>query len=276
MKNNTVKALVTSLICLCIVSISGIDVFSQQKGSSGTARAEEEGKFEITTKNQPETTIRVDSLGLDRNLDRILDDRRIMIKYGWTESQLKEWKRTSGRGQENQEERRFYRVEPEGYLGFKESEWVNKLSFRALNKLMTESPEYKKYAELLSEITRTIFKFEKTLRTYDQSGLRLINTCNESQFKSLQAVDARIREQLNAYGLLQKLREDVLGLLQAFAETDACKDLVLDYQANLKQSVKELVELSEKNPGIENKVSKMLEQARDVKGQSQGRPNTGH
>lgn len=249
----TIKGLMTSTVCLCLVLLAASDGFCQQQGSSGSTEAEEEGRFEIILKSQPPKTIRVDSLMLDRDQDKILGDT----------------------GRVDQDERRFYRVEPGGYLGFKESEWVDKLSFRAFSRPVTEMPMYKEYAELLAAITTTIFQFKQTLGAYDQFALRLVQVCDDSRFKSVQDIDNRIRDQLNAYSSLEKLRQNVLVSLKTFTETGACKDLVRDYEKSLNQSIQELSELSKKRHLIENRVNQMEKEARETLQRSRGQPPSG-
>ncbi len=217
------------------------------------------GQFEINVKSHPQKTITVNELMLDRDMDR----------------RLKEL------GKREDPERHLYRIEREGegnlvgYLGFKESEWVEKINFKGPSKPATEMPMYREHAELLAEITTRIFQFKQVLENHDKYGLRLINMCGESRFESLKALDANIREQLKVYDSLEKLRQDLLGALSTFAEAGTCRDLSADYQECLKGSLRQLNDLSEKHYELQNKVDRMNKEPAGTEALSPARGNTG-
>jgi len=138
----------------------------------------------------------------------------------------------------------LYRVTTGGYLGFDEAEWVDKIEFKVFDLPVTDMPQYKRFAELLSEINDRAWQVKETLSRYDILALRLMDICDRSRFSSLQAIDENVAQQLLMYKRLTLLRALVVNALNRFVRDRSCRDLYSEYQKTLDIYSKQLGELS--------------------------------
>jgi hypothetical protein len=169
-----------------------------------------EGHFEITLKTPTPTKLSVEELVRDRNLNP----------------------------------GNLYRVRTGGYLGFSENEWVDKIEFKVSDIPITSLDEYKKYSDILLTINEKIDHMTKTLSSYDQLALRLMNICDRSRFPSLQSMDENIAEQLAIYDKLLLLKESVVNSMNKFVRERGCRDKFADYQKSLNLYSRQLAELT--------------------------------
>ncbi len=168
------------------------------------------GEFQITVKTQPPQTISIEDFTLDPDEDKTLSA-------------------TSGAAP-----RRFlYRIRQEGFMAFDEELWVNRIQFKMFNKPATQSQQYKELAELLTDVNRSIREFKETLNDYYQYGTRLIDFCDDPQFKSLNSLDAAIGVQLAHYNQLLKMRQSIAKDLVMLTGEIGCRDVAADYKKKL-------------------------------------------
>ena len=153
----------------------------------------------------------------------------------------------------------LYRVKTGGYIGFDESEWVEKIEFKVFERPVTELPEYKRFSTLLVEINAKIWRIKRTLEKYDLLALRLMNICDRSKFSSLQAIDDNILKQLSVYRKLLLLRSLVLNSLSRFQRDRACTDLYADYQRTLNIYSRQLMDLSQNYRRLSRKALSLAE-----------------
>lgn len=196
--------------------------------SAAGREAVRDGVFMLTLKSPDQQTMTVDELVRDRDLNP---------KF-------------------------LYRVKTGGYIGFDESEWVDKIEFKVFERPVTELPEYKRFSKLLVDINAKIWSIKRTLEKYDLLALRLMNICDRSKFSSLQAVDDNILKQLSVYRRLLLLRSLVLNSLSRFQKERACRDLYADYQRTLNIYAKQLMDLSQNYRRLSRKA---LALAEDIK-----------
>lgn len=226
-------ALPILFICLLIMAMPGGLLYSQQHYAPGENSV---GEFEITVRNDPKRTIKVDELILDRDMDKQLNE---LYK---PQKPKKYLYRTEKSG-----------TETSGYLGFEESEWVEEIKFNVFNADVKERPLYKEFAELLADITSRIWLMKQTLMAYYQPALKLINICGDRRYGSLEAIEANIRDQLTVYDSLEELRKKVLTSVNSFTEISVCKDMSSDYQKLLDNYSRVLKDLSDNYESLKKK-----------------------
>ncbi|MGB9616193.1 MAG: hypothetical protein ACP5M0_03380 [Desulfomonilaceae bacterium] len=167
------------------------------------------GQFQITVKTLPPQTISIEDFTLDPDEDKKL---------------------TAGATAQ----RKFlYRIRPEGFMAFDEEKWVNRIQFKMFNQPATQSQQYKELAELLTDVNRSIREFKETLNDYYQYGTRLIDFCDDPQFKSLNSLDAAIGVQLAHYNQLLKIRQSIVKDLVMLTGEIGCRDVAADYKKKL-------------------------------------------
>lgn len=231
----TKTALFTCAIALVFFVCMHIDAEAQQaeeKQGTTTALANQsasaDGVFVVTLKTAGKHTMNVEELVRDRDLNP-----------GY-----------------------LYRVKTGGYIGFSESDWVDKIEFRIFERPVTELPEYRRFSSLLVEINDKIWRIKETLGKYDLLALRLVNICEKSRFSSLQAIDDNVLKQLSVYRKLILLRSLVLNALARFQKDRACRDQYADYERTLNIYEKLLTELTRNYRRLTRKA---LALAEDVK-----------
>jgi len=158
--------------------------------------------------------------------------------------------------------RSLYRVRTGGYIGFDESQWVDRVEFKIFERPVTELPEYKRFSSLLVEINEKIWNIKRTLEKYDLLALRLMNICDKSKFSSLEAIDDNVLRQLTVYRKLLLLRSLVLNSLSRFQKDRACRDLYSDYQRTLNIYEKQLTELAKNYNRLSRKALALAKQVR--------------
>lgn len=155
----------------------------------------------------------------------------------------------------------IFRVMTGGYLGFDESEWVDKIEFKVFDKPVTAFEPYKRFAELLVDINEKIWAIKQTLGSYDQLAFRMMNICDKSRFPNLQSIDDNIVQQLTIYKRLLLLRALVTNSLNRFVRDRSCIDRYADYQKSLNLYSQQLSELSR---NFERLSRKALQLAQEV------------
>jgi hypothetical protein len=200
-------AFLSCTLGLLIVTASPGSALAQELAPQEKGR---EGHFELTLKTPTARKLAVDELVRDRNLNP----------------------------------GSLYRVRTGGYLGFSEAEWVDKIEFKVSDIPITSLDEYKKYSDILLAINEKIDHMTKTLSSYDQLALRLMNICDRSRFPTLQSMDENIAEQLAVIDKLLLLRESVVKSMNKFVNDRACRDKFADYQKSLNLYSRQLVELT--------------------------------
>ncbi len=202
------------VLCICMLGSTGAQQQPPKKQEAAQAPAEGEavrdGVFVITLKTPQKRVMTVDELVRDRDLNP----------------------------------RSLYRVKTGGYIGFDESQWVDRIEFKIFERPVTELDEYKRFSSLLVDINEKIWSIKRTLEKYDLLALRLMNICDKSKFSSLQAIDDNVLRQLTIYRKLLLLRSLVLNALSRFQRERACRDLYADYQRTLNIYEKQLTDLS--------------------------------
>jgi hypothetical protein len=137
----------------------------------------------------------------------------------------------------------LYRVTTSGYLGFNESDWVEKLEFKVFDIPVTAMPEYKKLANVLADINEKISSIRQALRNYNQISLRLMKVCDKSLFPTLRSMDDNISQQLIVYRQLKALRELVANSLDRLVRKRSCVDRFARYDRDLSIYTKRLTNL---------------------------------
>ncbi len=215
MKSNTALFTValSFLLCICIAgSVPAQQQPAKQEAAAAPVDQEtvRDGVFVVTMKTPKRRTMTVDELVRDRDLNP----------------------------------GSLYRVKTGGYIGFDETEWVDKIEFKVFELPVTELEEYKRLSPLLVDINEKIWNIKRTLERYDLLALRLMNICDRSKFSSLQAIDDNILRQLTIYRQLILLRSLVLNALDRFQKERACSDRFADYKRTLSIYEKQLTELT--------------------------------
>ena len=198
------------VICACSLWIAGAFPFNAQAQQPAEEKVRD-GVYEITLRTPDSRKIIVDDLTRDRDLDP---------NY-------------------------LYRVRTGGYLGFDEAEWVDKIEFKVFDIPVTEMPEYKKFATILSDINKNVWAIKDVLRGYNQLSFRLMNICDKSKFPTLQSIDDNIAQQLSIYRQLVVLRSLVVNALERFVRDRSCVDRYAQYQKDLRIYTKRLTNLCE-------------------------------
>ena len=139
----------------------------------------------------------------------------------------------------------LFRVKAGGYLGFDESEWVDKIEFRVDNPPVSELPEYRRFASLLVDINKKTWDIKEKLSQYDVLALRLMDICGKHRFSNLHSIDENVSEQLTAYRKLVLLRSLVVNSLNRFIAERSCRDKFKDYNKTLNIYSRQLDELSQ-------------------------------
>jgi hypothetical protein len=196
------------VICACSLWIAGVFPFNAQ-GQQPTEEKIRDGVYEITLKTPDSKKIIVDELIRDRDLDP---------NY-------------------------LYRVRTGGFLGFDEAEWVDKIEFKVFDIPVTEMPDYKKFASILSDINRNVWDIKDVLRGYNELSIRLMNICDKSKFPTLQSIDDNIAQQLSIYRQLLVLRSLVVNALDRFIRDRSCVDRYAQYQKDVRIYTKRLTNL---------------------------------
>ncbi|HMK36635.1 MAG TPA: hypothetical protein VK463_16295, partial [Desulfomonilaceae bacterium] len=198
--------LLSCFICILILSAWSANV----KAQDTNAEKSREGYFEITLKTPVPTKLNVEELVRDRDLNP----------------------------------GSLFRVKTGGYLSFNETEWVDKIEFRVADIPVTNLDEYKKYSDILFTINERIDQMKRTLASYDQLALRLMNLCDRSRFPTLQSMDDNIGEQLAMYDKLLLMRDLVVNSMNKFVRERGCRDKFADYQRSLNLYARQLSELT--------------------------------
>ncbi len=193
-------------LCFFMAASFASSADAQQK-SQEKAR---EGYYEITLKSPEKRKIIIDELVRDRDLNPAA----------------------------------LYRVKTGGYLAFDEAEWVDGVEFKVYEVPVTELPQYKRFAELLSEINQRIWNIKELLGRYDIMALHLMNICDRKRFSDLQGIDENISEYLTAYKKLEILRSLVVNSLNRFVKDRSCRDLFSDYSKTLDLYTRQLAEVT--------------------------------
>ncbi len=211
------------------------------------------GEFQIRVKTQPPQTISIDNFTLDPD-----EDKKLSAAPGVATPR-----------------RFFYRIRQEGYMAFDEEQWVNNIHFKMFNRPATQSQQYKGLAELLTDVNRSIKDFKETLNDYYQYGSRLIDFCNDPEFKSLNGLDSTIGVHLAHYNQLLKLRQSIANDLILLTGDVGCRDVAADYKkklADLRGSMNKILAGSQ-SAGERYKELKI--QTPPVSRDTQGAPATG-
>lgn len=215
------------LICsLCFFMASAFaGAVEAQQASQDKAR---EGYYEITLKSPDKRKINIDELVRDRDLNPAA----------------------------------LYRVKTGGYLAFEEAEWVDGVEFKVYDVPVTELPQYKRFAELLSEINQRIWDIKELLGRYDIMALHLMNICDRKRFSDLQAIDENIIEYLTSYKKLEILRSLVVNSLNRFVKERSCRDQFVDYSKTLDLYRRQLGEVTKNIERLSRRAVSLSQEAK--------------
>jgi len=231
---NTSSLVLWSVILLGILLLVPCPAWTQrepfERGPSERPEAERgrDGIYEITLKTPDSRRIMVDELVRDREIDS----------------------------------KALFRVRTGGYLSFDESDWVDKIEFKIFDIPITQIPQYKGFASILTDINTRIWDIKQMLDRYNQLSLRLMNICNKTMFPTLQSIDENIAQQLSIYQKLLLLRALVVNALDRFVRDRSCVDRYDQFKADLVIYTKRLTELCKDYDRLSRKV---LEAAQVVK-----------
>jgi hypothetical protein len=214
----------SSSLGLFIVMLASSLVEAQQTSQEKVR----EGYYEITLKSPEKRKINIDELVRDRDLNPAA----------------------------------LYRVKTGGYLAFDESEWVEGIEFKVQDVPVTDLPQYKRFAELLSEINQKIWDIKELLGRYDIMALHLMNICDRKKFPDLNAIDESIFEYLTAYKKLELLRALAVNSLNKFIRERSCRDQFTEYSKTLDIYRRQLAEVSK---NVERLSRRALTLSQDVK-----------
>ncbi|MDQ7781887.1 MAG: hypothetical protein RDU20_03345 [Desulfomonilaceae bacterium] len=234
MKSKTAlfAATMSFVLCMCIFGSVGAQQPPQEQEALPILEEDREairdGVFVVTLKTPERRSMTIDELVRDRDLNP----------------------------------RSLYRVKTGGYIGFDESEWVDRIEFKVFERPVTEMEEYKRFSSLLVDINEKIWSIKRTLEKYDLLALRLMNLCDRSKFSSLEAIDDNVLRQLTIYRKLLLLRSLVLNALSRFQRERACTDLYTDYQRTLGIYEKQLTELTKNYNRLQRKALTLARQVR--------------
>lgn len=235
MKSKTALITAGMSLVLCMCMLGSVPAQEQQPPqrqetapAPGTEEAVRDGVFVVKLKTPERRIMTVDELVRDRDLNP----------------------------------RSLYRVRAGGYIGFDESQWVDRVEFRVFERPVTELDEYKRFSSLLVEINDKIWEIKQTLGKYDLLAFRLMNICDKSKFSSLEAIDDNILKQLTVYRKLLLLRSLVLNALSRFQKDRACRDLYADYQRTLNIYERQLTELSKNYSRLSRKAISLAKQVK--------------
>jgi hypothetical protein len=217
------------LICsLCFFTAAAFaGAVEAQQASQDKAR---EGYYEITLKSPDKRKINIDEIVRDRDLNPAA----------------------------------LYRVKTGGYLAFDEAEWVDGIEFKVFDVPVTDLPQYKRFAELLSEINQRIWDIKELLGRYDIMALHLMNICDRKRFSDLQAIDENIIEYLTSYKKLEILRSLVVNSLNRFVKERSCRDQFADYSKTLDLYRRQLAELTKNIERLSRRAVSLSQEAKTV------------
>lgn len=187
-----------------------------------------EGIYEITLKTPDSRRIMVDELVRDREIDA----------------------------------NALFRVRTGGYLSFDASDWVDKIEYKIFDIPITQIPQYKEFASILTDINTRIWDIKQMLDRYNQLSLRLMNICDKTMFPTLQSIDENIAQQLSIYQKLTLLRTLIVNALDRFVRDRSCVDRYDQFKADLNIYTKRLTDLCRDYERLSRKV---LEAAQMVK-----------
>jgi len=171
--------------------------------------------------------------------------------------------------------RALFRVKAGGYLGFDESEWVEKIEFKVFDKPLTELPEFRAFGGLLDDINAKLWSISSMLSSYDLVALRLMNICDRSRFSSLQAIDDNIAQQLLVYKKLELLKQLVVNSLNRFVRERSCRDPYVEYQKTLELYSRRLTELAENYEALYQRAMMLSQQVRPGTSREPAKPRWG-
>jgi hypothetical protein len=153
----------------------------------------------------------------------------------------------------------LYRVRTGGFLGFDEAEWVDKIEFKVFDIPVTEMPEYKRFASILSDINKNVWAIKEVLRGYNELSFRLMNICDKSKFPTMQSIDDNITQQLSIYRQLLLLRSLVVNALERFVRDRSCVDRYAQYQKDLRIYTRRLTNLCKDFDRLRTKALKVAQ-----------------
>ncbi len=171
--------------------------------------------------------------------------------------------------------RSLFRVKAGGYLGFDETEWVDKIEFRVFDKPLSELPEFRAFGGLLDDINVKLWAINHMLGSYDLVALRLMNICDRSRFSSLQAIDDNIAQQLLVHKKLELLKQLVVNSLNRFVRERSCRDPYVEYQKTLELYSRRLNELTENYESLYRRAMTLSQQVRPAESRESAKPRWG-
>jgi hypothetical protein len=180
------------------------------------------GHFEITTNTNERSKIDIEDLEIDRALDE----------------------RLNSTNRSSPPKKFLYRVRHEGFLGFDQDTWVDKIRFELFNRPAIQRSEYKDLAQLLEEIATSIRQSREVMHEFYQDGMRLINFCDKPLYTSLDQLDSKLSSQREKYVKLEELRGDVVRSLQQLTKDGDCRPVQEGYKKQLELSFKDLADVA--------------------------------
>lgn len=156
----------------------------------------------------------------------------------------------------------LYRVRAGGYLSFDESDWVDKIEFKPFDTPVTDLPEYRRFADLLTEVNTRIWEITNVLGAYDQLALRVLNLGDKHKFDSFEGMDDNIAQQLAIYDKMANLRELVTHSLNRFVRDRTREDKYADYVKTLDIYTRRLGELSDNYERLARRSKSLTQQIR--------------
>lgn len=193
------------------------------------------GHFEVTTKTNQKTKINLEDLTVDRDQDERLNEPN-------ASSPPKKF---------------LYRVRHEGFLGFDQDAWVDKMRFELFNRPAIQRSEYRELAQLLEEIATSIRQSKEVMHEYYQYGMRMINFCDPPMYTSVDQLDAAIKAQREKYRKLEELRDDVAASLKQLTEDGDCKEVLDEYRRQVQAASKDLSELAGRHGSIRERYERL-------------------
>jgi len=213
-----------SNISICVVLVLCLSPQSFCSEDRDAGPHDRSGHFEVTVKTSQGAKINIEDLAVDRDQDERLNSFN-------ASSPPKKF---------------LYRVRQEGFLGFDQEAWVDKMRFELFNTPAIQRSEYRSLAQLLEEIATSIRQSKEVLHDYYQYGMRMINFCDPPVFTSLHQLDAAITAQREQYRKLEALRDNVAASLRELTEDRDCKEVLEDYKRQLTAASQNLSQLTGK------------------------------
>lgn len=171
--------------------------------------------------------------------------------------------------------RSLFRVKAGGYLGFDESEWVEKIEFKVFDKPLSELPEFRAFGDLLDSINAKLWSINQVVSSYDLVALRLMNICDRSRFSTLQQIDDNIAQQLLVYKKLELLKQLVVNSLNRFVRERSCRDPYAEYQKTLELYSRRLAELVDNFDALYRRAMTLAQQVRPPEPRDTAKPRWG-